>query len=211
MSLLLQITSGRGPIECCWVVARLAVEMVADATRQGLCASVIEEEPGTETETLHSALIHIDGDGCNLFAASWVGTVQWVGNSPFRHGHKRKNWFVGVNSVILPQASVFRDQDVRIETLKASGPGGQHVNTTESAVRAVHIPTGLIAMASDERSQGKNKKRALERLSILVARHDQRQLAKAQKQRWDAHNELVRGNPVRVYEGNHFRFVYGCT
>ena len=62
-------------------------------------------------------------------------------------------------------------------------------------------------MARDERSQNANRKRALERLSILIARHEQRQLAKAQKQRWDAHNELVRGNPVRVYEGEEFRVV----
>jgi peptide chain release factor len=97
MSLLLQITSGRGPVECCWVVARLSETMQTDASRQGLCAAVIEEEPGTENGTLFSAMIHIDGDGCNAYAASWVGTVQWIGNSPFRHGHKRKNWFVGVN------------------------------------------------------------------------------------------------------------------
>lgn len=102
---------------------------------------------------------------------------------------------------------IFSAQDIRIETLKASGPGGQHVNTTESAVRAVHIPTGLTAMARDERSQNANRKRALERLAILIARHEQRLFAKAQKLRWDAHNELVRGNPVKVYEGNDFRFV----
>ena len=59
-------------------------------------------------------------------------------------------------------------------------------------------------MARDERSQNANRKRALERLSIVIARYEQRQLTKAQKKRWDAHNELVRGNPVRVYEGREF-------
>jgi len=74
-------------------------------------------------------------------------------------------------------------------------------------IRAVHIPTGLTAMARDERSQNANRKRALERLYILIARHEQRQLAKAKKQRWDAHNDLVRGNPVRVCEGESFRLM----
>ena len=128
MQVLLQITSARGPVECCWVVARLAEELVADAARQGLVAAVIEEEPGPEKGTLLSALIHVDGEGCTAFAASWTGTVQWIANSPFRTGHKRKNWFVGVSRITIPVTSRFREQDVRMETLKASGPGGQHVN-----------------------------------------------------------------------------------
>jgi len=201
MQILLQITSARGPVECCWVVARLTEELIADAAKHGLVAAVIEEETGTEKGTLLSALIHIDGDDCPVFAASWVGTVQWIETSKFRPGHKRKNWFVGVNQVSIPKSSSFREQDVCMETLKASGPGGQHVNTTESAVRVVHIPTGLTTIARDERSQTANRKRARERLAILIARHEQQKQAKAQKTRWDSHNELVRGNPVRVYEG----------
>jgi peptide chain release factor len=207
MSILLQITSGRGPVECCWVAARLAESIISDSRRNGLNAEIIEEEVGSEKGTLLSALIHLDGSEAKQFAASYEGTIQWIGYSTFRPGHKRKNWFVGVQRVPLPQSTIFSESDVRIETLKASGPGGQRVNTTESAVRAIHIPTGLTAMARDERSQNANRKRALERLSILIARHEQRQLAKAQKQRWDAHNELVRGNPVRVYEGEEFRVV----
>lgn len=200
MQILLQISSARGPAECCWVVAQLAHELLADAARQGLAAAVIDEEAGAEKGTLQSALIHIEGDGCQSFAASYIGTIQWIAHSPFRLGHKRKNWFVGVSQVAMPQLSIFRTQDIRMETMKASGPGGQHVNTTESAVRVVHIPTGLSTVARDERSQTANRKRALERLAILVARQEQLLLAKAEKKRWDSHNELVRGNPVRVYE-----------
>ncbi len=208
MAILLQITSGRGPVECCWVVARLAEEMVTDAARHGLCAAIIEEETGLEKETLLSALIHLDGYSADQFASLYVGTIQWIGYLTFRPGQKRKNWFVGVQRVPIPEVVPFSEHDIRIETMKAGGPGGQHVNTTESAVRVVHITTGLTAMARDERSQNANRKRALERLAILIARHEQRQHAKAQKQRWDAHNELVRGNPVRVYEGLEFQKRY---
>ncbi len=59
-----------------------------------------------------------------------------VGLSPFRHGHKRKNWFVGVTQVTLASYTTPDERDIRVETMKGSGPGGQHVNTTESAVRA---------------------------------------------------------------------------
>jgi peptide chain release factor len=207
MQILLQITSGRGPVECCWVVARLAETVIATARRDSLNAEIIDEETGPDKGTLLSALIHLDGEGAEKFAARYEGTIQWIGYSTFRPGQKRKNWFVGIQRVPIPQSTTFSEKDIRIETLKASGPGGQHVNTTESAVRAVHIPTGLTAMARDERSQNANRKCALERLSILLTRHEQRKLAKAQKQRWDAHNELERGNPVLVYEGREFRVV----
>jgi len=114
---------------------------------------------------------------------------------------------VGAVQVALPGFTAPDERDIRIETMKGSGPGGQHVNTTESAVRAIHIPTGLSAIARDERSQSANSKRAVARLGILLARVAQREADRARKQRWDAHNELVRGNPVRVYAGPRFLHI----
>lgn len=204
MPVLLLITSGRGPAECCLVVAQLAENICADARRKGLYAEVIEEEPSPAKGTLLSALIHLDGDTAAQFSDGYVGTIQWIGASTFRPGHKRKNWFIGVQRLPLPETSPFSGSNIRIETMKGSGPGGQHVNTTESAVRATHTPTGLSAIARDERSQTANRKRALDRLGILLFRHAQREQARALKQRWDVHNELVRGNPVRVYQGPQF-------
>lgn len=183
------------------MVARLADTLVAEVRGAGLRAELIEEEHGPKNGTLQSALIHLAGDGCDSFVAAAEGSVQWIGNSRFRPGHKRKNWFVGVQRIPVPATEKFSDRDVRIETMRGSGPGGQHVNTTESAVRATHLPSGLAAIARDERSQIANRKCALERLSILVARRNERHVDAAKQQCWEGHNELERGNPVRVYEG----------
>ena len=204
-TVLLQITSGRGPVECAWVVGQLAKSVITEARKAGLQAEILEMEDGPEGDTLLSALLHLSGSECNTFANSLLGTVQWIGYSTFRPGHKRKNWFVGIQQVPIPVTTPFTDRDVRIETMRGSGPGGQHVNTTESAVRAQHLPTGLVAISRDERSQYANRKRALERLAILVSRKSQSRHQAAQQQRWEGHNDLERGNPVRIYEGTDFR------
>ena len=83
--------------------------------------------------------------------------------------------------------------------MRASGPGGQHVNRTDSAVRVTHVPTGVQATAREERSQHRNRKLALARLIRKLDVLTERQVTQAQEQRWRAHHELQRGNPIRVF------------
>lgn len=206
-SVVLQITSGRGPLECCWVVARLVDAMLADAAVAGIEAAVVESQKGSSPGTLVSAVIQLRGEGSDIFSSAYEGTVQWIGQSRFRSGQRRRNWFVGVRQLRVPKVIAFSDADVKIECMRASGPGGQHVNRTESAIRATHLPTGLTAIAREDRSQSANRRLALERLSLLVARCADQQASKAQQKKWAAHNELVRGNPVRIYEGEAFKRI----
>ena len=133
--------------------------------------------------------------------ASWLGTIQWIGASPYRLRHQRKNWFVSIAAFAEPAADRWETTAVRIETLRASGPGGQHVNRTESAVRVTHLPTGLSTMAQEERSQHLNRRLALARLAALLAERADTQARAAENQRWRQHTQLERGNAVRVYRG----------
>ena len=194
----IQITSGRGPSECCRVVAKIAEKMLKEAKLQGIYAEIVEREEGEINRTLLSAVLFFAGENLSDFIDSWEGTVLWIAQSPYRKFHKRKNWYVGVQCLPVFEENQWNESDIRVQTLKASGPGGQHVNTTESAVRVTHIPSGISVTASDERSQLQNKKQAIERLKIKLAAYEQQRAMAFVQDNWQNHNELERGNPVRV-------------
>ncbi len=195
----LHITAGKGPAECAWAVVEILKRILAEAKAAGLEARTIKLEPGPRSGTANSALAGITGDNAARFAETWRGTVQWIARSPFRPEHKRKNWFVGVDVLTPIEETRFHAGDVRWETMRASGPGGQHVNRTESAVRVTHLPTGVQAIAAEERSQHRNRKLALARLATKLDELDAARRRESQDNRWRAHQELERGNAVRVF------------
>jgi peptide chain release factor len=201
----LQITSGRGPEECCWVAHELSQCIVHEAKEKGIKARIIGTNAGEMPNTFKSVLIALESEDLTGFLKSFEGTVQWIGKSMFRHNHKRKNWFVGVSAFLPPEVPDWSINDVRVEKMRASGPGGQHVNKTETAVRVTHIPTGLTSIAQEERSQYLNRKLAMSRLSASLRRKENEALSDCRNSRWNHHNVLQRGNPVRVYEGEDFR------
>ncbi len=195
----LHITSGNGPVECAWAVAQILPTMREEAGERGIATQVIEAVSGECDGTYRSVLLRLQGDTCAEWAAQWQGTVQWIGRSPFRPRHKRKNWFVGIEVLTPPTSSTqLLERDVVIRAMRASGPGGQHVNKTSSAVRVLHKPTGLTATAQEERSQYLNRKLALSRLAAILAAREQADRSQAEKTRWRQHHDLQRGNPIRV-------------
>ena len=199
---VLHITAGKGPQECRWVVGQLARAFLREARELGLEAEVLD---GTE-ELPASVLLRVAGEGAPDFALQRIGTNQWIGTSPQRPVHKRRNWFVGV--ALAPQPDAVPDlgeHDVVYQAMRASGPGGQHVNKTDSAVRATHLPTGLVATAQEQRSQHANRKLARLKLAIMLEERRGQALDDARRSQWQAHQELERGNAVRAYAGPGFK------
>lgn len=196
----LQITSGRGPAECCRVVALVLEKILIQARKLGLLVEVIEREEGDMNRTLFSAIVFLEGNKVDKIVNEWEGTIQWIAQSPYRIHHKRKNWFVGVNSFTPTELNEIDTRYITYQTLRSSGPGGQHVNKTESAVRATHAPSGMSVTASDQRSQIQNKKLATERLLIKLSTWNIEQTMQQAQDNWDNHNNLERGNPVKVIQ-----------
>ena len=198
--IIIQITSGRGPVECCRVVARLQEMMLKQAKQYGITFTVLSNTKGELAGTLQSALIQAEGNTLSAFTKEWQGTVQWIAQSPYRKMHKRKNWFAGVEIFDPMQQLKWNINDVRLDTCRSSGPGGQNVNKVETAVRGTHIPSSIQVLASDSRSQLQNKKLCLERLEAKVAAWQTTQLTALQQTQWHEHNILERGNPVKVIQ-----------
>ncbi len=203
---ILQITSGRGPIECCWVVAQVQKKLLIEAEERGLKHTIMHREPGDINGTLKTACIKLSGHDLDTFLERWVGTAQWIGQSKFRKFHKRKNWFVGIN-VLTDEVghTEVLDADIRYEFTRSGGPGGQHVNKVSTAVRAIHVPSGVAVFVSQGRSQHQNKTEARHRLLKKLEGQQFQETKERIKEGWANHNQLERGNPVRVFKGSDFK------
>lgn len=201
MKKFVQITAGRGPVECARVVALVAKEMLKAYPSMQL---VEAEKHNTEPGCFMSMTFSIEGEpmALNSMATEWNGSVLYRATSnSYRPGHKRRNWFVGVNFIDQLELPEVKDSDIRYESCRSGGHGGQNVNKVETAVRAIHVPSGLSVRCSDERSQAQNKSLTRERLLIKLYEHNESLKADAVRNAWLNHTDLERGNPVKIFSG----------
>ena len=189
----IQISSGQGPEEC-----ELAVGLFYQALRREVEGIQMISGVKGRRGGFSSVVLEAEADLSGL-----EGSVLWVCKSTLRPGHKRKNWYIDV-SILEEVPRTSKEMQVRFETFRSGGKGGQNVNKVETGVRVVHIPTGIAVVSTEARSQHMNKQIALNRLCDILADRDLQCARREKELAWMEHNRLERGNPVRIYEGREF-------
>jgi peptide chain release factor 2 len=197
----LEVHSGAGGTESQdWTQMLLRMYM-RWAERRGYKAELVQESPGEEAG-LKSATIVVKGSDAYGWLKTESGVHRLVRISPFDSAARRHTSFasVWVYPVVDDTIEIeINDKDVRVDTYRASGAGGQHINKTDSAVRMTHLPTGIVVQCQSQRSQHKNRASAM---SMLRARLYELELKKREeglKAEQDAKSEIGWGHQIRSY------------
>lgn len=205
MDKIIQITSGKGPLECQWVVAKVLKVFLEELKAQNIEHEMIHRENGDENLTLKSVTLQLKGKNIDPLLASWLGSILWIGKSTFRKLHKRSNWFIGIFELEGLEKIQFNEKDIQFQTTRSQGNGGQNVNKVNTAVRATHKISGISVFAQDSRSQLENKKLAIARLKEKISALELEKLEKQIQNTWNNHLSVKRGNPIRTFEGSNFK------
>lgn len=180
------------------------------AQRRGYGVTVVDEMPG-DIAGIKRATIKLDGKYAFGYAKAEVGVHRLVRISPFDSAKRRHTSFAAVAVIPIlgdgsPQVQI-NESDLKIERYRSGGPGGQHANTTDSAVRITHVPSGITACSQNQRSQHQNKASAM---AVLQARLDQLEMtrqAQMNAQHTQSLTEISWGNQIRTYVLHPYRMV----
>ncbi len=171
------------------------------AERRGWEAELVEVSAG-DVAGIKSATIYINGDYAYGWCRTEIGVHRLVRKSPFDSGNRRHTSFAAV--FVSPEVDDDIDieinpADLRIDVYRASGAGGQHVNTTESAVRITHEPTGIVVQCQNDRSQHKNKDQAMKQLRAKLYEYELQKRNEATQQLEDSKSDIGWGSQIRSY------------
>lgn len=197
MKQIIQITSGKGPVECEFFVQETFNLMKKEIEILKLDYKVVEMIEG-EVSGFQSITFEVEENP--EFLNSWIGSIQFMGKSKFRPHHQRKNWFIGVFEIENFFELELDEKELEFQTMRSSGNGGQNVNKVNSAVRVTHLPTKIQVVAMDSRSQLENKKIAVERLKLKILEINAKKSSAQKQNQWMNHLQLERGNPKKIFK-----------
>jgi len=179
------------------------------AEQRGYATEVIDLQPGDEAG-IKSATFTVKGQYAYGYLKSEIGVHRLVRISPFNASGKRQTSFASV--FVFPEVDKeiqveIEDKDLRIDTFRASGAGGQHVNKTSSAIRITHLPTGIVVQCQQEKSQHRNKDMAMKVLRSRLYQHEKRKQDAELQELHDSKDEIAWGSQIRSYVMHPYQMV----
>ena len=197
----MDIQSGAGGTEACDWAQMLLRQYLRYCERKGFTTEVLEESEG-DTAGIKSATLKISGDYAFGHLRTETGVHRLVRKSPFDSSGGRHTSFASI--FVYPEVDdtieiEINPADVRTDTYRASGAGGQHINKTDSAVRLTHMPTGIVVQCQNDRSQHRNRDEAWQMLRSRLYEHEMRLQQAEQQKLEDAKTDVGWGHQIRSY------------